>query len=160
IWTTPAAGGDARELTAGFGQITARCVFGDPWRGVPWPSAHWSPDGSELFFLATIGGTVHLHSVPADGGEIRPLTRGRAVVTALRVAGDGIFFGQMTTTDPTARWYPSQTGDEPKRLTNLNGGPLRGMGIAEAEPLRFASHDGQPIDAWLIPPSDFDPAGT
>ena len=71
IWTIPAAGGDATDVTAGFGHIAARAVFGDPWRGLPWPSAHWNTDGSELCFLATVGGTSHLHAVPARGGNVR-----------------------------------------------------------------------------------------
>jgi dipeptidyl aminopeptidase/acylaminoacyl peptidase len=160
IWTIPAAGGTATELTAGFGQIAARAVFGDPWRGLPWPRADWSADGSELYFLATLGGTVHLHSVPAKGGEVRQLTEGRSVVTDFTVAGNAIAYGLMTTTETTDLWSLSQTGGESTRLTNLNDESLGEIAITEAEFIRFDSHDGTPIEAWLIPPLGFDPNGT
>ncbi len=153
IWTIPAFGGDAKEVTAGFAFTAARAVFGDPWRGMPWPSAHWNAAGTELYFLATVGGTVHLHAVPARGGEVRQLTDGRAVITDLSVAGDGIVYGRMSSTEPTDLWHLTKAGDDPERLTNLNGGPLQGLTIVEAELIRFDSHDGTPIEGWLIPPA-------
>jgi dipeptidyl aminopeptidase/acylaminoacyl peptidase len=160
IWTIPAAGGDATEITAGFGRIAARAVFGDPWRGIAWPSARWSADGRRLFFLATRGGEVHVHTAPATGGDVRPLTEGRAVVTDLAVGNSGIVFSRMTGTEPADLWSVPVAGGGPKRLTDLNRDLLNEVAIAEAERFCFDSHDGRSIEAWLLPPANFDPTGS
>ena len=54
LWTVPRSGGQARRLTATPG------VEGD---------AHFSPDGSQIAFTATVGGNADVYVVSAAGGE-------------------------------------------------------------------------------------------
>jgi dipeptidyl aminopeptidase/acylaminoacyl peptidase len=61
IWLVPAAGGEARQLTA---------------RGGSDASPAWSPDGKWIAFLAKRGDdeAAQLYVIPVDGGEARRLT--------------------------------------------------------------------------------------
>src|SRR5438270_9756649 len=59
IWTVPAEGGEARELTTGGHDSAPR----------------WSPDGRSLAFVSKRGdGPPQILVLPADGGEARTLT--------------------------------------------------------------------------------------
>ena len=158
IWTIPAEGGEPTEITAGEGFITARAIMSDPGRGIAWPSAKWSGDGSTLYFIVTIEGTCNIYAADAAGGNVRPITSGRQIVTDLAVAGDVVLYGVMTSTTPADLWALAR--GEATRLTNLNADLLEEFTISPAEKISFASFDGQEIEAWLIPPSDFDPDGT
>lgn len=159
VWTVPAAGGDRRHVTSGFAEICARAVFGDPWRGIPLPKAVWSDDGAHLFFTATVGGNVHLFTCPSGGGEVRQLTSGRSVVTDFDLAGEVIVYGRMASDAPADLWRTSVSGGEPTQITALNAALLAEARPSASELISFASFDGQTIEAWLLPPADFDPAG-
>lgn len=59
IWLVDLESGASRRLTNGIG-----------YDGSP----RWSPDGTQLGFLSTRGGTAQLHVIAVDGGEARPVT--------------------------------------------------------------------------------------
>ncbi|AWN49630.1 peptidase S41 [Methylobacterium terrae] len=86
IWTVPAAGGEARALTAA---------------GAHAETPVWSPDGQSLAFASDRSGALNLYAAPAEGGEARRLTwyslderptsvtpDGRSVLFASRRLGD------------------------------------------------------------------------
>lgn len=159
VWTVPAAGGERRLVNEGFTDICARAVFGDPWRGIPLPKAMWSTAGDRLFFIATVGGSVHLFSAASSGGDVQPLTSGRSAVTDFDVVSDTVVFGRMSSSEPTELFRTSTTGGEPAQITSLNAALLDEMQPGEAELISFASFDGTTIEAWLQPPAGFDPNG-
>lgn len=157
IWTIPADGGEARELTAGFGRIAACVVLGDPLRGIPWPGATWSADGQRLFFLASVDGACHIHVVPASGGKVAALTAGRQVVLDFSLASETIVFRAMATNQPLELWRIPAAGGEAIQVTHLNASLLAERSMREAEKISFAAADGQEIEAWLIPPAGYEP---
>lgn len=59
LWVVSRAGGKARRLTS------TPAVETDP---------HFSPDGSQLAFTATVGGNTDVYVMPAAGGAVRRLT--------------------------------------------------------------------------------------
>ena len=158
VWTVPAGGGSVKHVTEGFKEIAARAVFGDPWRGIPWPAALWSADGSSLHFVSTVGGNAHLYSVPADGSSApKAITSGRRVVTDFSIGGETIVFGAMSSTQPTDLFVLPTDSAAPSRLTDLNADFITSKSLAEAELIDFASFDGQATQAWLQPPTGFVP---
>ena len=156
IWTIPADGGDARELTAGFGRIAACVVLGDPLRGIPWPGAQWSADGERLFFLASVDGTCHVHEVPVSGGDVRALTRGRQVVLDFSASAETIIFRAMATDEPLELWRIPIGGGDAERLTDLHRSFRVDRTLVKAEKFTFPSDDGLEIEAWLMPPAGYE----
>src|SRR5215510_4871072 len=59
LWTVARAGGQARRLTSTPG------VEADP---------HFSPDGSQIAFTATVAGNMDVYVMPANGGDPKRLT--------------------------------------------------------------------------------------
>jgi dipeptidyl aminopeptidase/acylaminoacyl peptidase len=59
LWLTPLAGGEPRQITGGGGSDTR---------------PRWSPDGREVAFISTRGGTPQVWLLPLEGGEAQPLT--------------------------------------------------------------------------------------
>jgi dipeptidyl aminopeptidase/acylaminoacyl peptidase len=59
LWLGALAGGEPREITAGAGSDNR---------------PRWSPDGRELAFISTRGGTSQVWLLPLEGGEAHPLT--------------------------------------------------------------------------------------
>jgi len=59
IWMVDAAGGDARRLTAGTGDVA--------------PS--WSRDGAWIYFGSTRGGTLQIWKIPSQGGPAVQVTQ-------------------------------------------------------------------------------------
>ncbi len=161
VWTVPADGGSVSHVIEGFKDIAARAVFGDPWRGIPWPAALWSADGTSLHFVATVGGNAHLYVVSADGTAApKALTSGRKVITDFSVGGETIVVGAMNSTEPTDLYVISGDGDQMTRLTDLNRDFIASKSLVEAELIDFASFDGQATQAWLQPPAGFDPSAS
>jgi dipeptidyl aminopeptidase/acylaminoacyl peptidase len=160
VWTMPVTGGAPLDATSEFPHIAARAVFGDPWRGIPWPAAHWTQDGRILVFVATVGGSVHLFAADLiDRTEPRQLTSGRIVVTDFALAGDQVIFGAMDSDHPTDLWRVALSGGAPVQLTHLNDELIAEQAVGPAELIRFESFDGQATEAWLLAPAGFDPNG-
>jgi tricorn protease len=74
LWTAPLAGGVARRLTAGLGQIA-------------YPA--YSPDGAQLAFTASDEGHPEAYLMPAAGGPTERLTFFGAVTQVVRWTPDG-----------------------------------------------------------------------
>src|SRR5215469_15587460 len=54
LWLTPLAGGEPRQITGGSGSDTR---------------PRWAPDGHEIAFISTRGGTSQVWLLPLEGGE-------------------------------------------------------------------------------------------
>lgn len=88
IWLLSRETGEVRRLTAGLAQDT------DP---------TWSPDGRQIAFRSTRGGTPQIHLIAVDGGEARPLTALEQGVSSAPVwspDGEHIAFAAGPAVDP------------------------------------------------------------
>lgn len=75
IWLFPLDGSEApRQMTTGT--ATDR-------------TPRWSPDGTQLAFVSTRGGSPQVHLMPRQGGEARPLTQLPGAVSTLAWRPDG-----------------------------------------------------------------------
>ena len=88
LWVVPRSGGQARRLTSTPEAET------DP---------HFSPDGSQIAFTATVHGNTDVYIVPAAGGEPRRITYHPAVDCVRGRTPDGrrVVFASSRDTLPT-----------------------------------------------------------
>jgi acylaminoacyl-peptidase len=125
----------------------------------------WDRRSRGLFFRYTSEGVTRIaytdldgemRELAADVGGVynsRPYRSGRFTVSA-----DGTYAYPLTDVTHPADVAVGRDGDN-ERLTDINGVLFAGRDIADAEALWVESrHDGRDIQAWLVKPSDFDPA--
>ena len=81
IWTVPATGGEARQLTSN------KAYESDP---------VWAPDGSVIVFTSWREDSKDLYSMPAAGGPLKRLTDLPGTELPLAVAADGTVYFSWT----------------------------------------------------------------
>src|SRR5262245_50408946 len=101
----------------------------------------WSPDGSQVVFVSSLGGAPELWSAPADGGPLTRLTVG--------MGGIGHLASFMPAWSPTGRhvaYVSNKSGADEVWLWSTDGAPdrqLTGLG-ARIEALAWAP-DGESL---------------
>ncbi|MEU2347968.1 S9 family peptidase [Modestobacter sp. NPDC049651] len=138
-----AAGGEPRDLTAGFDR---------------WPSApQFSADGTAVFFLADDDGRHALFRVPSDGGTPVRLTA-QGAYSDLQVGRDGTALYALRSgydTPPVpVRLDPAAADQDPSALPN--------PGTIDAFPgtlreLDATASDGTRVQSWLVLPEGAGP---
>jgi len=117
LWVVPRSGGQARRLTSTPEAET------DP---------HFSPDGSQIAFTATVHGNTDVYIVPAAGGEPRRITYHPAVDCVRGWTPDGrrVVFASSRDTLPTPGansffrlWTMAVGGDARPALSPVEGLP-------------------------------------
>jgi TolB protein len=110
VYTVAAAGGDAKRAAGDSGKLSHE------------ESPDWSPDGRSIVFSSTRNDKQQLYVVPADGGELRPLTTDNAMNAHPAWSPDGRQIAYATT-----RWGDWELaivdvdGKETRRLTESRG---------------------------------------
>ncbi|WP_420634186.1 S9 family peptidase [Candidatus Palauibacter sp.] len=146
-------GSDPRSISAGLD----REVY----------NATWAPDGSGLYALYDDEGMTKLalFGPGDDGTDHRVLTEnvggvGRAYAGATyTVAQDGSFAMNYTTLAVLSEIATGRPGSDIRVLTGINDDLFAKREIGEAEEIRYeSSHDGRPIQGWIIKPPGFDPS--
>jgi dipeptidyl aminopeptidase/acylaminoacyl peptidase len=140
----PVAGGPARVLT----QALDRNVL----------SPVWSSDGASILFLLEDDRVTDVASVPAGGGKIQQLTRGRGFVSDLSVGPGGKVAVLASTPAVPAEVFAVEVGGL-RRLSRQNDSWLAGIRLAPVEEISFKSRDGTPLHGFLVRPIDYQ-AGT
>ena len=146
-------GSDPRSISAGLD----REVY----------NATWAPDGSGLYALYDDEGMTKLalFGPGDDGTDHRVLTEnvggvGRAYAGATyTVAQDGSFAMNYTTLAVLSEIATGRPGSDIRVLTGINDDLFAKREIGEAEEIWYeSSHDGRPIQGWIIKPPGFDPS--
>jgi dipeptidyl aminopeptidase/acylaminoacyl peptidase len=106
-------------------------------------------DGDRIVFTVEDGGNTHLYAVAANGSsQPELLVGGERSISGYDVRGDTFVY--VSSTHTTLREL--FVGD--RQVTNLTGD----RAYLDAERFTAASKDGTEVDAWIVRPSDFDPA--
>jgi dipeptidyl aminopeptidase/acylaminoacyl peptidase len=144
IWLVE-AGGEPRLLTTGLTATAGDHVGCDSRVEAPASPPAWSPDGGEIRFLATLGGTTHLFAVTTGAApRVRQLTHGRRSLYG--------FSGEaMAVSDPL---NPGDLYVGERRLTDLNPW-LRELSLSMPEPFTFRGSGDWTCEGWIMPPVGF-----
>jgi dipeptidyl aminopeptidase/acylaminoacyl peptidase len=138
----PAGGGSARVVTPTLD------------RNVLSPS--WSPDGKSILFLLEDDRISSIARVPASGGSIETLARGRRTVSDFSTGPDGKIAVVASTPSVPAEVFAVE-GGELRSLSRQNDQWLAGVQLAPVEEISFKSRDGTPINGFLVRPVGYRP---
>jgi dipeptidyl aminopeptidase/acylaminoacyl peptidase len=126
----------------------------------------WAADGSGLYFMFDDEGVTKLGFTTLDG-SMRAVSEGLGGTAVGRAYGGGNF---SVAADGTVA-FPYTASDEPSEvvvvapaggreiITALNADVAERVALARAEMFwTESSHDGRPIQSWILHPPGFDPA--
>jgi dipeptidyl aminopeptidase/acylaminoacyl peptidase len=136
----PAAGGSARVITPDLDRNVL--------------SPMWSAKGDSILFLLEDDRVTSLASVSASGGSVKPITRGRRLVSDFSVGPDGRLAVLASTPAAPAEVFALE-GGELRGLSRQNDGWLAKIRLAPVEEISFKSRDGTPIHGFLTRPIDY-----
>ena len=113
----------------------------------------WSPDGSHVYFSASITGNGHLFRVPAAGGTVEQVTEGDRRLGGFSFSAD---FTRMafTITDPDSPsdvWVAETSGAGERRISDANDALLAELQLSTPDRLLFRSDDGTEVEGWMLP---------
>ena len=118
----------------------------------------WAPDGSGLYFNASMRGTRNLWFVPVDG-EARPVTEGNHLLSFSSMDPHGNVVATVSSFhEPGDIWsFNLANPARMHRLTRVNEDILDGVIMGDVEEIRYESTGGLEIQGWIVKPPEFDP---
>jgi dipeptidyl aminopeptidase/acylaminoacyl peptidase len=140
----PVSGGSARVVTATLD------------RNVLSPA--WSADGKSIFFLLEDERVTSVARVPAAGGVVETLTKGRRLVSDFSAGPEGKIAVVASTPTAPPEVFAVEGGGL-RALSRQNDRWLAGVQLAPVEEISFKSRDGTPINGFLVKPVGYQ-AGT
>ncbi|HKW98105.1 MAG TPA: S9 family peptidase [Bryobacteraceae bacterium] len=144
VWLINADGSNRHELT---GEIDNRQH-----------EAGWSPDGKSIYFTVQDRGNVHLYRIPASGGRAEMVAGDRGFVGSWALSKDGALAYSFSTPSDMSEVYYRKSGEDAKKMTDLNAQIMAGKQIAEVEPFTFVSNDNKfEVEAYLTKPLHMTP---
>ena len=124
-------------------------------------NARWSPDSRHLYFTAETGGEIHLFRVAAvAGAKVEQVTHGPRRLTNLTIdkAFRTIAYTVGVLDAPADLYAADIDATHERRLTDLNTALRSEVALSPGERLQWKSPDGTPIEGWIVPPANYDPA--
>lgn len=138
IYRMPAAGGTMKNLTPDFDLIP----------GAP----AWN--GSNIWFVAEVGGDGHLFRVSADGGKPQRLTNGDRSLGGFSFTPtyDRMAFAAQDAQHPSEAFAGRTDGSGEIKLSAFNQKFLNEVDLNTADRISFSSKDGTPVEGWVMLP--------
>ena len=126
----------------------------------------WAPNGRSLYVQYDTEGNTRVATVDLDGNvtdhasDVGGLSLGRPYGGGtFSTANNGAFAFTLGTPEHPADLAIGMPGREPRRLTRLNDDLFGHMELGEVEEVWYeSSHDGLPIQGWIVKPPGFDPS--
>ncbi len=122
----------------------------------------FSPDGNTVYAMLEDDGRVDLVAVSVPDGKLtRPIT-GQLSVGDIEVAPDGSVLVSISKPRVPGDLFvldanPAAGSEQPRRLTDVNGGLMNSIWLSDVEELRFPTLDGTEIQTFVYKPQDFNP---
>jgi len=139
----PSAGGAAKVLTATLDRPVSGPLL-------------WSADGASLLFLAEDDRESFVGRVPAGGGPVERLTRGRRTVSNISLGPDGAITLLAGTATDVGEVQALENGNL-RRLTRQNDALFAGLELGVTEPFTSKSKDGTVVSSLLVKPASYVP---
>jgi len=118
----------------------------------------WAADGRGIYFTVDDAGSRNLMFVPASGGAVRPVTRGRQILSVSMVGRNGTAVGVRSTFEtPNDVVVFDVARPAPRPITAVNEDLLGRKSLATEDEIWFPSVDGFRIQGWIVKPPNFDP---
>ncbi len=140
----PAAGGAPRDLTRSIDRNVS--------------SPHFSPDGTQVYFLLEDGGNQHLARVPSAGGAVERVVTGEREVQDYDLGPKGEVVVLEAQWDHPGEVSMLDAAGTLVRLSHANDELLKGLKLSKLERYQATSADGTKVDAFLTRPPE-NPAG-
>ncbi|MCD6451938.1 MAG: S9 family peptidase [Acidobacteria bacterium] len=145
IYIIPVVGGKARPLTSSFDRTISRF--------------RWSADGKFIYFEAPLGTETHIFRVPAPGGKVERITRGKANYYGFdidRMAKRMLLVREDEKSLPEVFLLPLSGKGAERKITALNL-DLSKRKIGKQGVISWRSSDGLKIEGVLVKPVDYKP---
>ncbi|HEV2124932.1 MAG TPA: prolyl oligopeptidase family serine peptidase, partial [Chloroflexota bacterium] len=149
VWLVPAGGGQAERAAPNFDRTA---VFLPPPANTPGPA--WSPDGTNVTFMAADAGNIHIVRAHIDSGTVEPLITGERQVTSASFAAGKIAFSATDGLKPADVYVTGDGSTGERRLTRVNDALLREVRMPQVERRTFDSPNGGTVDGWLYRPPE------
>jgi dipeptidyl aminopeptidase/acylaminoacyl peptidase len=117
----------------------------------------WAPDGRSVYFTAGVHGTAPIYRARLDNGEIRQVVSGERGVLSFDIAAKTLAYVTTEPANPSEVYVAETSGDDERRLTDLNTDWLAAVHVQRYEGFYYRSFDGRRIQGWLIRPVGYDP---
>lgn len=153
LFLVPRRGGDARNLTRDGDVSVAGTVNSDSRDASPAFTPSWSPDGSEIKFLASVRGATHLFSANPSTGAVIACTRGDWTIESLSYSADhtAAAYAAMTPTSLSEVWIWKE-GGRARQRTRANKRLLDRLDLADPERVLFKASDDVEVEGWVMMP--------
>jgi dipeptidyl aminopeptidase/acylaminoacyl peptidase len=117
-------------------------------------SYDWDSDG-RLYFTAGDEGVVPLYRTRPDGTQAEKFVGGPRGVLSFDVGGGTIAWVEMNPTDPSEVHVAGLTGEDERRITELNDHFLDTVHVQPYEEMWYRAPDGALVQGWVIRPPNF-----
>lgn len=117
----------------------------------------WAPDGKTIYMVTEDRGHSAIFSVPTEGGEVKPLSRG-AWNTEVRVTPDGksLVFLQQASNLPSDVWKMDLASGLTNQLTRVNEERLAQIEMNPIEEFWFDGAKGDKVQGLFVRPPHFE----
>lgn len=111
----------------------------------------WSDDGKEIFFLANIGVSTHLHSANLKTGKIKQITNGDWTIRQWRYLQevDEHLLVTQSATLPSEVWHLKNVNKSPSQLTFIHQDIKTNFALPEQRRINWKSHDGIELEGLM-----------
>jgi dipeptidyl aminopeptidase/acylaminoacyl peptidase len=149
VWTLPAGGGDAENLTKDLGKGCTRRAYYDLrsiYTGAPNPV--W--DGDHIYFPVSDGGVINLFRIGLHERVVEPVVTAGFSLEEFSVRGGVVAYTRVTGTEPAEVWLKDESGE--RRMTGFNDGLLSKLDLSGLDHFEFEASDGQKVEGWVLKP--------
>jgi dipeptidyl aminopeptidase/acylaminoacyl peptidase len=139
VAVVPAAGGTPRLLTESLDRSAG--------------SPEWSADGTSLYFTVEDDRAVYLARVPAAGGRVEALTKGRHVVGSPSLGPGGAVALVASTPAAPDEIHVAENGAL-RKVTTHNDAWVNEIAFSRVEDVTFTAKDGTVVNGLLARPAN------
>jgi len=114
----------------------------------------WSPDGSQLAFVAEDDARQHLYTIPVEGSTPEQVAAGGWLTDPAPTSDGGFWCLHQSITQPPEVAFATEAGVS--RVGGFNDEILKGIDVGYVRDIRYEGADGDEIQMYVVEPPGFD----